>query len=50
MNGLVGGVMDICYKNHDGPKNANGSEYVIVDFPQSTIPEEHKIIPGKPKS
>ena len=51
MNGSIGTVMDICYKNRKGPYDDSGtddSEYVVVDFPDSTLPVS--LIPGKPKT
>ena len=48
MNGSIGTVVDIVYKNAAGPNNENTQPaYVIVDFPYSCIPPQHKIIPNK---
>ena len=48
MNGSVGTFVDIVYKNAAGPNNENTQPaYVIVDFPYSCIPPQHKIIPNK---
>ena len=48
MNGSVGTVIDIVYKDSNGPMKENTlPEYVIVDFPYSCIPSEHKIIPNQ---
>lgn len=48
MNGSVGTVKRICYKNPEGPANPDKTDYVIVEFPNSTIPEEDALIPGMP--
>ena len=51
MNGSVGTVVDIVYENADGPNNENTQPaYVVVDFPYSCIPPQHKIIPNKPST
>jgi hypothetical protein len=48
MNGSIGHVKAICYKYPASPKhNAdNDVQYVIVDFPQCTIPTGEALIPG----
>jgi hypothetical protein len=48
MNGSVGHLKAICYKHPAGPKhNTNNCvQYVIVDFPQCTIPACEALIPG----
>lgn len=41
MNGSVGTVVDICYSTNNGPydpANKDDSEYVVVEFPHSTLP------------
>jgi hypothetical protein len=49
MNGSVGTIREIVYKSNNGPDNDNElPSYVIVEFPNSTIPEEDSLIPGKP--
>ena len=46
MNGYAGTVVDIVYKDAAGPNNKNTQPAdVIVDFPYSCIPPQHKIIP-----
>jgi hypothetical protein len=46
MNGSVGVVQDLCFKQADGSQD--DKMYVVVEFPQSTIPEASKMIPNKP--
>jgi hypothetical protein len=48
MNGAIGIVVDICYMNKDGPYGnvQDQSEYVVVDFPNSTLTEA--LVPGSP--
>jgi hypothetical protein len=49
MNGSVGIVRDMCFKFPQGDQNSDdGTKYVVVEFPDSTIPENKKLIPGKP--
>jgi ATP-dependent exoDNAse (exonuclease V) alpha subunit len=49
MNGSVGTIREIVYESNNGPDNDNElPSYVIVEFPNSTIPEEGSLIPGKP--
>ena len=55
MNGAVGTVYDICYKTELGPYAQgegvdNKIQYVIVDFPDSTIPESDKFFPDLPRT
>ena len=51
INGSIGVVRDIVYKDHSGPNNEEAlPEYVIVDFPESTIPEEEKSLPNLPRT
>ena len=51
INGSIGVVRDIVYKDHSGPNNEEAlPEYVIVDFPESTIPEEEKLLPNLPRT
>ena len=50
MNGSIG-VVDIIYENSEGPATPGAlPEYVIVDFPHSTIPENEKSIHGEPST
>jgi hypothetical protein len=51
MNGSIGTVMDICYPTPSGPYDPDyegKAEYVVVDFPQSTLPVS--LVPGKPST
>ena len=52
MNGSVGTVTHLCYLHCDGPNHnsENDLQYAIVDFPQSTIPEEDKFFPDLPRT
>ena len=54
MNGSVGTIMDICYKNKEGnAPEGDDSVYVyasIVEFPDSTVPENEAMIPGRPST
>ena len=52
MNGSVGTVTHLCYKHSDGPNHNDENElqYAIVDFPQSTIPEEDKFFQDLPRT
>ena len=49
MNGAIGIVKDIVYKESDGPHHTDGElpASVIVDFPQTCIPQEKGLIPGQ---
>ena len=53
MNGSVGTVRDICYKNKEG-NTPEGDDsvyvYAIVEFPDSTVPENEAMIPGIPST
>ena len=53
MNGSVGTVRDICYKNKEG-NTPEGDDsvyvYAIVEFPDSTVPENEAMIPGRPST
>ena len=43
MNGAVGTVKDIVYKEEEGPNNINNiPAYIIVDFPKCLITDENK--------
>ncbi len=48
MNRAIGAVVDICYKNKDGPYGnvQDQSDYVVVDFPNSIFTEA--LVPGSP--
>ena len=46
MNGSVGVVTQICFSNSSGA--SDGTEYVIVDFPNCSVPEDDALIPGMP--
>jgi hypothetical protein len=49
MNRSVGTVRDICFNYPDGDKNSDDEmKYIFVEFPDSTIPENRKLIPGQP--
>jgi hypothetical protein len=49
MNGSVGIVRDMCFKFPQGDQNSDDeTKYVVVEFPDSSIPEDKKLIPGKP--
>lgn len=53
MNGSVGTVKDICFENKEGDAmDDDGSVYVyaVVEFPDSTVPENKAMIPGKPST
>ena len=50
-NGSVGFVREIVYKNKNGPAERGSlPEYVVVEFPNSKIPESEKLIKGKPST
>ena len=42
MNGAIGEVVDIVYKEEDGPRGNNIPAYVVVDFPKCSILEGSK--------
>ena len=46
MNGSVGVVKKLCFSNPEGTPDEK--MYVVVDFPDSTVPDEQKLIPDKP--
>jgi hypothetical protein len=49
LNGSVGTIREIVYGSNNGLVNDNElPSYVIVEFPNSKIPEEDCLIPGKP--
>ena len=51
MNGSIGIVREIVYKEANGPANSSQlPAYVVVDFPNSTVPEAEKQFPDKPSS
>lgn len=51
MNGAVGTVQAIVYKNKEGPREKGAlPAYVVVDFPSCTIPNEKKLIYDKPRT
>jgi ATP-dependent exoDNAse (exonuclease V) alpha subunit len=54
MNGSVGDVKKIVYRSREGPCGRNGPHehpaYVIVDFPDCTIPEDEKLIDDMPRT
>jgi hypothetical protein len=52
MNGSVGVVKQLCFSNPEGDKKGTEDSrmYVVVDFPESTIPEHQKLIPNQPKT
>ena len=48
MNGSIGTVVDIVYKDKAGPRDAKSlPAYVIVYFPKSCIPDNYKFFPDK---
>ena len=48
-NGSVGEVIDICYENSEGPRDPQALPlYVVVDFPDCTIPPESAWDPEHP--
>jgi hypothetical protein len=52
LNGSIGTVVDIIYEDDDGPI-ADGYPlplFVVIDFPNSNIPEEHKCFPNRPRT
>ena len=46
MNGSVGVVKKLCFSNPEGTPDEK--MYVVVDFPDSTVPDEQKLIPDEP--
>ena len=48
MNGSVGVVKDLCFSNPEGTPDDN--MYVVVDFSESTIPDEQKVITDMPST
>jgi hypothetical protein len=52
MNGSVEVVKQLCFSNPEGDKKGTEDSrmYVVVDFPESTIPEHQKLIPNQPKT
>ena len=48
MNGSVGVVQGLYFSNAEGMPD--DKMYVVVDFPESTIPEAQKLIPNMPKT
>ena len=51
MNGAVGTVKNVVYKSKEGPREKGSlPSYVIVDFPKSTIPNDDKFFPDKPRT
>jgi hypothetical protein len=49
-NGSVGDLKSIHYAHSSGPNADIPKGYAIVDFPQCTISEEKKLIPGMPRT
>ena len=48
MNGSIGTVTDIVYKDKAGPRDSKSlPAYVIVYFPKSCIPDKYKLFPDK---
>jgi len=49
VNGAIGIVRDIVYKEFDGPHHPTGElpAYIVVEFPHSCIPEDKHLIPDK---
>ncbi len=52
MNGSIEVVKQLCFSNPEGDKKGmeDSMMYVVVDFPESTIPEDQKLIPNQPKT
>ena len=50
MNGSIGTVVDIVYKNKCPDFQNELPSYVIVDFPKSQIPEDKKLIRDQPST
>ena len=52
LNGSVGVVKELCFSNPEGDKKGREDSmmYVVVDFPESTIPEGQTLIPNQPKT
>ena len=54
MNGSVGDVKELCFSNPEGDTKEREDSmmmmYVVVDFPESTIPEGQKMVPNQPKT
>jgi hypothetical protein len=51
MNGSVGTVQEICFRHANGYGDQDDKmKYVVVEFPDSTIPEHRKLIAGKPST
>ena len=48
MNGAVGVVQALYFSNAEGVQD--DKSYVVVDFPESTIPEAQKLIPNMPRT
>jgi hypothetical protein len=48
MNGSVGVVQGLYFSNAEGMPD--DKMYVVVDFPETTIPEAQKLIPNMPKT
>ena len=47
-NGSVGKVVDVVYKNEDGPASSVMPSYVLVDFPDCNIPADDVFDPSNP--
>lgn len=52
LNGsVVGKLIDVIYGGSSGPTDLGTLPlYCVVDFPESNIPEDHKCIPGMPRT
>ncbi len=52
MNGSIGVVKQLCFSNpeEDKKRTDDSRMYVVVDFPESTIPEHQKLISNQPKT
>ena len=48
MNGSIGTVQEVVYKQSSPDFNHELPSYVIVDFPKSNIPDDKKLIPNRP--
>ena len=49
MNGAIGVVVDIVYRDSSGPNNKETLlKHALVNFPTSTIPEEEKLLLNYP--
>ena len=50
VNGSIGTVISLHFSTKEGPRDANPIGYAICDFPDCTIPESDKLLPGAPRT